>query len=872
MSGPPDVGDRPLQAAELVGQRAHARAVCAPRAPGARRRPTSSRAVELAGVAGGAEDHDALCHRRRPYFAALTAPLDSLAGHGRARPRRAPDHLRHRRRGEGLRAAAGFVKGWLESRDLEVDERRPRRPARSSWPRSARAPTGPTGHPPRPPRRRARARGPVRRPRIEGDRLIGRGAYDMKGALAAMMCALKDVADTGPRPRALRLRPRRGVRGRRPAARPTSSSTEGLHGDFALTGEPTDLHIGVQAKGVLAIRAADLAAPRPTARRPWLGDNAILKAHDAFRRIETLPFSRESSDLFDRPSINLARIVGGDAFNKVPDTLHDRRRHPLPAQPGPGRDPVPDPRDRRPRDRQVASRARRPSSRASNPYVLRAARRASAARSRATRCRSGATARRTRSRSSRRASPRSSSAPSAAATTARRSGCRSPRCGALSPGAGATSSRTCRCWLERQGTTARAARGRRRAGVSPPPADLPSTGRMSSFPDERPPRVASAGKRFAIGGRAGIMLLTAGDGRLRAALLRGQGPRSASSATRAPARRSPASRAPSTDVPRRQAADDPRPRLRPPLRRHQEGQPGALGHDHARPPGPAKEATAVMSIPRDLKVPIPGRRGHRHDEDQRRLLATAAPALAVKTVKRCSAAHPDQPRRQRELRRLPARPSTALGCVYVDVDRRYYHSNVGLPVSRAVRRDRRRPGLPEALRPRSRWTTCASATPTPTSCAPRASRTSCARPRTRSAARSAVRRPQGAAADLRGATPRPTASLELGHPAPAQARLSRLSAGHPIRRSRFPPVDIGPDAAIDQSRRRPPSARMQRVPARRGPPRLAPARPTETPKPRRPRSRPSAAQRQRARRRPGVIERPDRRARTSSRRPRRATV
>ncbi len=52
---------------------------------------------------------------------------------------------------------------------------------------------------------------------------------------------------------------------------------------------------------------------------PWLGDNAILKAHDVFRRIETLPFSRESSDLFDRPSINLARIEGGDAFNKVPD-------------------------------------------------------------------------------------------------------------------------------------------------------------------------------------------------------------------------------------------------------------------------------------------------------------------------------------------------------------------------------------------------------------------------------------------------------------------------------------------------------------------------------------------------------------------------
>ena len=52
---------------------------------------------------------------------------------------------------------------------------------------------------------------------------------------------------------------------------------------------------------------------------PWLGDNAVLKAIDVFRRIESLPFSRESSEMFDRPSINLGRIQGGDALNKVPD-------------------------------------------------------------------------------------------------------------------------------------------------------------------------------------------------------------------------------------------------------------------------------------------------------------------------------------------------------------------------------------------------------------------------------------------------------------------------------------------------------------------------------------------------------------------------
>ena len=92
----------------------------------------------------------------------------------------------------------------------------------------------------------------------------------------------------------------------------------GLRGDFAITGEPTDLHIGIQAKGVLALRAAvhgtrgarlDAVArrqrdPEGPRRLPANRDLAVL---------------RESSDLFDRPSINLARINGGDAFNKVPD-------------------------------------------------------------------------------------------------------------------------------------------------------------------------------------------------------------------------------------------------------------------------------------------------------------------------------------------------------------------------------------------------------------------------------------------------------------------------------------------------------------------------------------------------------------------------
>jgi succinyl-diaminopimelate desuccinylase len=45
----------------------------------------------------------------------------------------------------------------------------------------------------------------------------------------------------------------------------------------------------------------------------------VLKAVDIFRSIQSMPFAREASELFDRPSISLGRILGGDRINKVPD-------------------------------------------------------------------------------------------------------------------------------------------------------------------------------------------------------------------------------------------------------------------------------------------------------------------------------------------------------------------------------------------------------------------------------------------------------------------------------------------------------------------------------------------------------------------------
>jgi succinyl-diaminopimelate desuccinylase len=220
-------------------------------------------------------------------------------------------------RPEELIAAAGFVKGWLESRDISVTDHEhnglPVLVAEVGAPAGAEVPTVILhGHLDVVPGREEQFT-----PRVEGDRLIGRGAYDMKGGLAAMMCALKDL-ERHERAR-VRLVCVPDEESEELDERATDAVVKGgLGGDFAITGEPTDMHIGVAAKGVLVMRI-EVHGRAAHSSTPWLGDNAVLKAVDTFRAIQSLPFTRESSELFDAPSINLGRIEGGDALNMVPE-------------------------------------------------------------------------------------------------------------------------------------------------------------------------------------------------------------------------------------------------------------------------------------------------------------------------------------------------------------------------------------------------------------------------------------------------------------------------------------------------------------------------------------------------------------------------
>jgi succinyl-diaminopimelate desuccinylase len=216
---------------------------------------------------------------------------------------------------EGIRQCAGFVKGWLDSREVESEQLDIRGlPVTTATVGPEGAPTVllhghidvVPGHPEQ------------FEPRVEGDRLFARGAYDMKGALASLLLALADLREQND------VRVRLGIVPDEESEEEIDRGgdllvDEGFVGDFAITGEPTDMHIGVAAKGVLAMRI-EVTGRSAHGATPWLGENAILRALEVFRGIESLPFASRSSELFDRPSINLGRILGGDALNKVPDT------------------------------------------------------------------------------------------------------------------------------------------------------------------------------------------------------------------------------------------------------------------------------------------------------------------------------------------------------------------------------------------------------------------------------------------------------------------------------------------------------------------------------------------------------------------------
>ncbi|MEY9139633.1 M20 family metallopeptidase [Mammaliicoccus lentus] len=155
-------------------------------------------------------------------------------------------------------------------------------------------------------------------PVIKDGKIYGRGSADMKAGVAAFMVAMSEIqhSELNDTKVQLQLVTDEEIGGNNCAAYLTD---RGYLGDFVICAEPTQLGIGFQAKGILQFDV-QLFGKSAHGSRPWEGENAIEKALQIHNQIMNLPFAKESTDIYEAPSINLAKINGGEVYNKVPDS------------------------------------------------------------------------------------------------------------------------------------------------------------------------------------------------------------------------------------------------------------------------------------------------------------------------------------------------------------------------------------------------------------------------------------------------------------------------------------------------------------------------------------------------------------------------
>jgi succinyl-diaminopimelate desuccinylase len=162
---------------------------------------------------------------------------------------------------------------------------------------------------------------------IVDGRLVGRGAADMKGPIAAALGAASALRRAGV-----------SLAGTLAFHLAADEELAGVHGtrvlrdaglldqDACIVGEPTELQLGLAQRGGAWITATSFGRAAHGSR-PDLGVNAITgMARFLLRLAEVLPDAEHP--LCGRPTVNAAIIAGGSAPNVVPDRCEvdiDRR-------------------------------------------------------------------------------------------------------------------------------------------------------------------------------------------------------------------------------------------------------------------------------------------------------------------------------------------------------------------------------------------------------------------------------------------------------------------------------------------------------------------------------------------------------------------
>jgi acetylornithine deacetylase len=156
------------------------------------------------------------------------------------------------------------------------------------------------------------------RPRVEGDRLYGRGAYDMKGSLAAIMLAVRSLARIGGAGGDVIVT---AVADEEYASLGTEAVVRRYSADAAIVTEPTGLELCTAHKGFAWIEVETIGKAAHGSK-PELGVDAITHMGRVLIDIETL-----GHDLSERPghrllgtgSVHASLIEGGQELSSYPE-------------------------------------------------------------------------------------------------------------------------------------------------------------------------------------------------------------------------------------------------------------------------------------------------------------------------------------------------------------------------------------------------------------------------------------------------------------------------------------------------------------------------------------------------------------------------
>ncbi len=218
--------------------------------------------------------------------------------------------------GEG--EIARFVAGWLEEAGLEVEVVEPR-PGRPSVVGVARGTGGGRSLMLNAHMDTVGVEGMERpfEPRVEVGRLCGRGAYDMKGSLAAIMLAGREAV-------------RRRLRGdvivaavadEEVGSIGTEAVLDRFNADAAIVTEPTSMRVGVAHKGFVALEIETLGRAAHGSR-PDLGIDAIAKMGRVLVKLEELDGdlrAKPTHPLLGSGSLHASIVSGGQEFSSYPE-------------------------------------------------------------------------------------------------------------------------------------------------------------------------------------------------------------------------------------------------------------------------------------------------------------------------------------------------------------------------------------------------------------------------------------------------------------------------------------------------------------------------------------------------------------------------